>query len=69
MTGGASGGVFAANYNTGEVLGKIGEHKDSVESIVISQELQFAASAGIDCNILVYDLKDSKIRHRIEPTQ
>lgn len=46
----------------------VGEHKDTVESIVISPELMMAASGGIDNTIFVYDLKDSSIRHRIEPT-
>lgn len=67
LTGDCAGGVFGAHYGTGEVVGQVGSHKDSVESVVISKELQFAASAGIDTTIIVYDLKDSQVRHRIDP--
>lgn len=68
LTGGADGGVFGAHYGTGEVSGLVGKHKDSCESVAISEELQMGVSAGIDSQILIYDLKGLTIRHRISPT-
>lgn len=55
---------------TGEIVGCIGQHKDSVESIVISAGSSVAASAGIDSKILIYDLRDQNcsIKFAIEPT-
>lgn len=47
----------------------IGKHNDSVESVALSEELQMGVSAGIDNQILVYDLKGLTIRHRIKPTE
>jgi len=35
----------------------------------MSELLQIGVSAGIDTVIFVYDLKDSTIRHRVEPTK
>ena len=62
LSGDAEGSVFASQYMTGEVLGRIGKHADSCESIVFSKELPIAVSAGIDTNIYIYDLKDFSIR-------
>lgn len=39
MTGDVKGRVCGAHFGTGEVLGTVGTHKDTVESIVISKEL------------------------------
>ena len=39
LTGDCTGGVYGAHYGTGEVVGRVGSHKDSVESVVINQEL------------------------------
>lgn len=46
----------------------IGKHKDSVESVALSEELQMGVSAGIDSQILIYDLKGLTVRHRVSPT-
>jgi hypothetical protein len=56
---------------TGEIIGCIGTHKDSVETIAINAPLQIAASAGMDSIINIYDLKDVNcaIKFTIEPTQ
>lgn len=55
---------------TGEISGLIGCHKDSVETIVISAEINIAVSAGIDSKLNIYDLKDPKFacKFAIEPT-
>jgi WD40 repeat protein len=70
ISGDESGKVFASNFITGEISGCIGEHKDTVEHIVISSTLQMAASAGIDNTIHIYDLKDKdyQIRNQVQPT-
>jgi len=70
ISGDESGQVFACHIMTGEIVGCIGEHKDSVESIIISASNQIAASAGMDSKILVFDLKDQNcaIKFCIEPT-
>lgn len=46
----------------------VGKHKDSVESVALCEELQIGVSAGIDSEILIYDLKNLAIRHRVRPT-
>jgi len=62
LSGDAEGSVFASQYMTGEVLGRVGKHADSCESIVFSKELPIAVSAGIDTNIYIYNLEDWSIR-------
>lgn len=68
MSGGADGSVFGSNYASGESAGQIGKHKDSVESVALSEEMQMGVSAGIDAMIIIYDLKTLSIRHKISPT-
>lgn len=70
ISGDESGKVFASHFTTGEISGCIGSHKDSVETIIISDSFNIAASAGIDSKINVYDLKDPNfnIKFIIEPT-
>lgn len=53
---------------TGEISGRVGLHKDSVESVAISEELQMGVSAGIDSTIIIYELKGLTIRTRVTPT-
>ena len=61
--------MFGANYVSGESTGCIGQHKDSVESVALNAEMQIGASAGIDEQIIVYDLAHLTIRHKLSPTQ
>jgi WD40 repeat protein len=70
ISGDEEGNVFACQVMTGEIVGCIGTHKDSVESIVINSSSAIAASAGIDSKINVYDLKDQNcsIKFVVEPT-
>ena len=69
LSGDAAGNVFATQYMTGEILGCIGKHADSCEAIVFSKTLPIAASAGIDTNIFIYDLKDFSVRSKVETGQ
>ena len=69
LTGGADGSVFGAHYQTGEISGIIGQHTDSVESVALSEDLQMGVSAGIDKQILIYDLKGLTVRHRVVPSE
>jgi len=70
ISGDEEGKVFACQIMTGEIVGCIGTHNDSVESIVIHSGNNIAASAGIDNNINIYDLKDQNcsIKFSIQPT-
>lgn len=70
ISGDEAGQVYACQIMTGEIIGCIGTHKDSVETIVINSSLQIAASAGIDSKINIYDLKDvnCSIKFTVEPT-
>lgn len=69
LTGGVEGQVFGANFTSGQSTGCIGKHQDSVEAVALSEELQIGASAGIDKEILIYDLAKLTIRHKISPTE
>lgn len=62
ISGDESGEVYASQFMTGEVHGKIGTHADNVESITISDTQPIAASAGIDNKIFIYDLNNFTIR-------
>ena len=69
MSGDLEGKICATQYKTGETMGVVGQHSDSVESICFNQNSGFpiAVSAGIDTSIFVYDLAKMEIRTKITP--
>lgn len=69
LSGDLNGRVCYSNYNTGEVGGILAEHTDSVESIAICQEMDFAVSVGMDTNIHIYHMKEHKLRQKIDAAQ
>ena len=68
VSGDISGKVFYSHWQTGEVGSQLGKHGESVESIVFCKTLPIAVSAGIDSNILIYDLGSNDLRHKVNPT-
>lgn len=62
VSGDLDGKVYFSHYLTGEIGGLLGEHKDSVESIVFSKTLPICVSAGIDTTINIYDLNKPELR-------
>ena len=64
VSGDLSGRVCYSNYGTGEKGRTLGQHGDSVESIVFCRDpaLPFFVSVSMDNKIIVYDWKDTKIR-------
>lgn len=65
LSGDLNGRVCYSNYLTGEIGGMLGEHNDSVESIAFCLKFDhapYAVSCGMDTNINIYNLKESKLR-------
>eukprot|EP00350_Pseudokeronopsis_sp_OXSARD2_P009809 CAMPEP_0170543388 /NCGR_PEP_ID=MMETSP0211-20121228/2511_1 /TAXON_ID=311385 /ORGANISM="Pseudokeronopsis sp., Strain OXSARD2" /LENGTH=260 /DNA_ID=CAMNT_0010846731 /DNA_START=386 /DNA_END=1168 /DNA_ORIENTATION=- len=69
MSGDLGGKVFVSHYQTGEIGGMIGSHKDSVECLCLSTQLPMGASCGIDTAINIYDLTKVELRNRIAPAE
>jgi WD40 repeat protein len=69
ISGDIAGQVFISHYQTGEIGSLIGEHINSVESIVMSRTLPICVSAGIDTNINIYDLNKLEIRSKVVPSE
>lgn len=69
LSGDLNGRVCYSNYMTGEIGGVLAEHDDSVESIAfcLKHEMApYAVSCGMDTNIKIYNLKESKLRQSIK---
>jgi hypothetical protein len=49
---------------TGEIIGNLGSHSDSVESIAIckSEKTPFCVSCGMDTRINIYNIKENSLR-------
>ena len=69
VSGDLSGKVFFSHYQTGEIIGLIGSHADSVESIAFNRQLPICVSAGIDVNINIYDLNKAELRQKVQPCE
>ena len=69
VSGDLNGHVFYSHYQTGEIGGLFGTHKDSVESIVMSKVQPICVSAGIDTTINIYDLNTMSLRSKIVPSE
>jgi len=65
VTGDLSGKVYYCHYQTGEVGGLLGDHSDTVESIVFSKVQPLCVTGGIDTHLNIYDLTRTELRSKI----
>ncbi|GLU00176.1 hypothetical protein SLE2022_175610 [Rubroshorea leprosula] len=62
LTGSKDGSVHIVNISTGKVVSSLASHTDSVECIGFAPSSPWAATGGMDCKLIVWDLQHSMPR-------
>lgn len=66
VTGSQDFSSIIVNISTGRIIGSLGEHTESVESIDICDSMGFFATASVDNTVKVWDGVSLRVRHTLK---